>query len=49
LIDRILDLMHVELSATTTTALRSFATAASWWERVDLIALILLTPDLNTA
>ena len=49
LVDRIVALMRLKLAPSTLSALKTYASRVSWWQRVDLIVLILLTPDVNVA
>jgi uncharacterized protein (DUF1800 family) len=49
LVDRILELMRVELSPTSRTALTTFSEGSAWWERSDLVRLAFLTPDFHVA
>lgn len=49
LVDRMLELMGVELTAGTRNALVAMSTAISRWQRTDLLPLILIAPDLHVA
>ncbi|MDJ0769368.1 MAG: DUF1800 family protein [Ilumatobacter sp.] len=49
LLDRFLELMQIDLSPSSHEALRTYARTSHWWERSDLLSLILLTPDLHVA
>ena len=49
LVDRFLDLMHLSVSSDSRDALVAFATASERWERSDLLALILVSPDFHLA
>ncbi len=48
-VDRILELMRLEVSANSRNALIEFSSAANWWDRHRLVYLILLTPDMHVA
>jgi uncharacterized protein (DUF1800 family) len=48
-VDRMLELMGVELSAGSRAALVTMSGACSRWERTDLLPLILITPDFHMA
>jgi uncharacterized protein (DUF1800 family) len=49
LVDRILGLMGVQLSAGSRAALVAMSTSSSRWERTDLLHLILIAPDFHVA
>ena len=49
LVQRVLDLMQVTVSAETRQALDNYATTAPYWDRHYLIRLVLQTPDLHMA
>jgi uncharacterized protein (DUF1800 family) len=49
LLDRFLERMHLTLSSSTYAALRRYSEQSQWWERTDLLALILSAPDLHVA
>jgi len=49
LVDRILELMDVELSAPSRDALYAFARRTEWWERDDVVGLVLLLPEFHAA
>ena len=49
LLDRMLALMDVRLSATSRQALVTLAEQSSRWERTDLLPLILIAPDFHVA
>jgi uncharacterized protein (DUF1800 family) len=48
-LDRFLELMGITLGADSLGALRSYMSSISRWERVDVLALILMTPELQLA
>lgn len=47
LVQRVVDLMQVTLAPETRQALVDYATNAPYWERHDLVRLVLMTPDLH--
>lgn len=47
LVQRVIDLMQVTLAPETRQALVNYATNAPYWERHDLVRLVLMTPDLH--
>ena len=47
--DQILDLMDIELSANSYSSLLDYMNNAQRWERADVLALILMSPDLHVA
>ena len=49
LVQRILDLMQVTVSAESRQALDDYAVNAPYWERHHLVRLVMLTPDLHMA
>lgn len=49
LLDRMLDLMNLTLSPTSHDALATLSGAAYFWERGDLLPLILITPEFHLA
>ena len=49
LVDRMLELMGVTVSAGTRQALVTMSTQSSRWERTDLLHLILIAPDFHVA
>ncbi|MCB0968536.1 MAG: DUF1800 family protein, partial [Ilumatobacter sp.] len=49
LVDRFLDLMFLTLSPASRDALVAFSTASERWERPDLLALVLVSPDMHLA
>jgi hypothetical protein len=49
LLDHLLSLMRLTASPNTHAALANFSTQSSKWDRVDLVSLILMTPDLSVA
>lgn len=49
LVDRFLELMHLDYSSNTRSALVAMSIAAERWERTDLLALILVAPDFHLA
>jgi uncharacterized protein (DUF1800 family) len=49
LLDRIVELMQIELSPTSYAALLTFAEESEWWGRSDLIRLTFLTPEFHVA
>ena len=49
LVDRILQLMGLDPSASSRNALYAYSQASEWWERNDLIPLALMMPDINVA
>lgn len=49
LLDQMLDLMRISLPAATRDEILEFADASSVWERVDMLLLILLSPEMNMA
>jgi uncharacterized protein (DUF1800 family) len=49
LVDRILQLMGLNPSASSRNALYAYSQASEWWERNDLIPLALMMPDINVA
>ena len=49
LVDRILQLMGLNPSASSRNALYAYSQASQWWERNDLIPLALMMPDINVA
>ena len=48
-VDRMLELMGVQLAATSRRALVEMSEACSRWERTDLLPLILIAPDFHVA
>lgn len=48
-VDRFAQLMNIHLSAHTREVLVHHSTVAGYWERIDLIPLMLLTPDFQAA
>ena len=48
-LDRILDLMDIELSTSSYDALLGHMNSVRRWERADVLALILMAPDLHVA
>lgn len=49
LVQRVLDLMQVRVAPETHRALVDYAVGAPYWERHDLVRLVLQTPDLHLA
>jgi len=49
LVQRVLDLMQVTVSPETRAALDNYATTAPYWDRHQLIRLVMQTPDLHMA
>lgn len=49
LVQLVLDLMQVSVSAETRQALDDYAVNAPYWERHHLVRLVMLTPDLHMA
>jgi uncharacterized protein (DUF1800 family) len=49
LVDRILSLMQITLSATSRNALLTYSSNSQWWERQQLIFLALMAPEFHVA
>ena len=49
LVDRILSLMQITLSATSRNALLTYSSNSQWWERQRLIFLALMAPEFHVA
>ena len=47
LVDDLLAMMRLTVTPTTLAALYTFATASSRWERINVMLLILLMPELH--
>ncbi len=49
LVDDLLAMMRLTVTPTTLAALYQYATASSRWERINVMLLIFLMPELHTA
>ena len=49
LVDRLLDLMHLQYSPETVAEIVRYANGATVWERNNALLLIMLAPELHLA